>query len=275
MVMVIVLITTMIACNKDAQSAQQASQNEISLDSCLLADTTSFVKNNGERCVIYADAKIVFPKAMHDKAKTEQLQRLFAAFVLNAPDSLNLNDAMRATVSNSLHQYDFVDQSSDEAEEDESSDEQVVYKYNTTTTVSVCYNKNNVVTFCKREVVKKNDQMTSDTHRYYSFDLGAVSYIDLHKLFRDDALADVTQLLRQQLLTQNNVTTDDQLNDMGYFNVDNLMVTRNFCFDDEGVTWTYLPGQLAIDAVGEPTIHINYDLLAPLMCDGSVLKQIF
>ena len=272
-VAVIMLTVTMIACQNGTQKPSSGA-GEVLLDSCRLTDTTSFVKSNGERCAIYADANIVYPKTFKDHAATEQLQRLFAAFVLNAPDSLNLEDAMHATVSNTLHQYDFVEQWSNEDEADEEADAQLVYKYNTLTTVRVCYNNNDVITFCKNEVVKKNDKTTSETNRYYSFDLTTMSYIDLHKLFREDALTDVTQLLRAQLLKQNNVTSDDQLNDLGYFNVDNLTVTRNFCFSDKGVTWSYLPGQLAIDAVGEPIILLSYDQLMPLACEGSILNRL-
>lgn len=272
-VAVIALTVTMIACQNGTQKSSSEA-GEVLLDSCRLTDTTSFVKSNGERCAIYADATIVYPKTFRDHAATEQLQRLFAAFVLNAPDSLNLEDAMHATVSNTLHQYDFVEQWPSEEEADEEADAQLVYKYNTLTTVRVCYNHNDVITFCKNEVVKKNDKTTSETNRYYSFDLSTMSYIDLHKLFREDALTDVTQLLREQLLNQNNATSDDQLNDMGYFNVDNLTVTRNFCFSDEGVTWSYLPGQLAIDAVGEPKILLSYDQLMPLACDGSIINRL-
>ena len=272
-VAVIVLTVTMIACQNGTQKSSPEAGSVV-LDSCRLTDTTSFVKSNGERCAIYADANIVYPKKFQDHAATEQLQRLFAAFVLNAPDSLNLEDAMHATVSNTLHQYDFVEQWPNDEEADEEADAQLVYKYNTLTTVRVCYNNNDVITFCKNEVVKKNDKTTSETNRYYSFDLTTMSYIDLHKLFREDALTDVTQLLRTQLLKQNNATSDDQLNDLGYFNVDNLTVTRNFCFSDKGVTWSYLPGQLAIDAVGEPKILLSYDQLMPLACDGSILNRL-
>lgn len=268
----IVLNITMIACNNGDQKTATGT-GEVQIDSCRLTDTTSFIKSNGERCAIYADATIVYPKSFGNHAATEQLQRLFAAFVLNAPDSLNLEDAMRATVTNTLHQYDFVEQLPNDLVADEDTEAQLVFKYNTLTTVRVCYNDNNVLTFCKNEVVKKNDKTTSETNRYYSFDLSAMSYIDLHKLFRDDALTDVTQLLRAQLLEQNNATSDDQLNDLGYFNVDNLTVTRNFCFGDEGMTWSYLPGQLAIDAVGEPKIQLSYDKLAQLACDGSIINR--
>ncbi|MBR1727534.1 MAG: DUF3298 domain-containing protein [Muribaculaceae bacterium] len=268
-----VLTTTLLSCQGTTTTGAETQQGKVKLDSCRLSDTTSFVKSNGERCAIYADANIIYPLSLADKASTEQLQRLFAAFVLNAPDSLSLTDALRATVSNTLHQYDFVEQTvDDQTTEDDGA--QVVYNYNTTTTVTVNYNQHDIITFCKTEMVRKNDHVTSVTHRYYSFDLQNMAYIDLHKMFRDEAMADVTALLRARLLEQNKATSDDKLNDMGYFNVDNLSVTRNFYFDQDGVTWSYLPSQLAVDAVGEPQITLTYDQLAPLACDGSVINRL-
>ncbi len=132
---IIVLTVTMVGCHGSSTEGTASHGQAVALDSCRLSDTTSFVKSGGERCAIYADAHIVYPKGFNNKAATEQLQRLFAAFVLNAPDSLNLNDAMRATVSNTLHQYDFVElPADDQGAEDDGA--QLVYKYNTTTTVN-------------------------------------------------------------------------------------------------------------------------------------------
>lgn len=265
------LLVIVVACGHNTVSADDESVSVV-VDECHLSDTTSFVKSNGERCAIYADASILYPKTFKDKAHTEQLQRMFAAFVLNAPDSVSMDDAMHATVSNSLHQYDFVVQWPEE-DEDDMRDTPPVYKYNTTTTVTVQFNQKDIITFCKTEVIKKNDKVTSVTHRYYSFDLVGMSYVDLHQLFREDAMAEVTQLLRAQLLEQNKVTNDDQLNDLGYFNVDNLSVTRNFFFDDKGMTWSYLPSQLAVDAIGEPQISLTYEKLMPLCNDNSLINR--
>ena len=203
----------------------------------------------------------------------DSLQRLFAAYVLESGDSLSLQDAMRQVVSNSMHQYDFMQEPVAKDEADESSD-LATLKYATSTRVTPIYNRNGVVTFERVDVVKKNDKVTSVTHRYYNFDVESQTFIDVNRLFRDDAVADVCQLLRQQLLNQNNVSGNEQLNDLGYFNVENIMVTRNFYFDDKGVTWSYLPNELAVEAVGEPKITIPYADLKSALCDGSIIDRL-
>ena len=81
-------------------------------------------------------------------------------------------------------------------------------------------------------------------------------------------------MLRQQLLAQNNATGNEQLNDLGYFNVENITVSRNFYFYDKGVTWSFLPNELAVEAVGEPKISSAYSDLEPSLCENSIIERL-
>jgi len=265
------LLTTLLMPSCRGGAGGHASVNDtVAIKTQRLSDTTSFVKSNGERMAIYADATIQYP------ASGDSLQRLFAQYVLEGGDTLTLADAMRLVVTNSLHQYDFmtVPQTDEGAQDEAETDAEVIYKYNTSTRVTPIYNRNGVVTFVRLDVVKKNDKVTSVTHRYYSFDCTTPGFIDVNNLFRDDALSDLCQLLQQQLLSQNNATGNDDLTDMGYFNVENITVTRNFYFDENGMTWSYLPNELAVEAVGEPTITIPYGELQQFECENSLLSRI-
>ena len=261
------------SCSKSGKSSGGDGKPAVTVKSQRLNDSSSFMMSNGERCTIIADATIDYPVKAEDGTPMDSLQKLFAAYVLESGDSLSLQDAMRQVVTNSMHQYDFMVEpvSQEELAEDEG---MATLKYATSTRVTPIYNKNGVVTFERVDVVKKNDKVTSVTHRYYSFDVETQTFIDLTRLFREDAVADVCQLLKQQLLKQNNATGNEQLNDLGYFNVENISVTRNFYFDDKGVTWSYLPNELAVEAVGEPKIFIPYGDLTDYLCDDSILERL-
>ena len=263
----------MFSCGKMKSGKTDDSKPAVIVKTEQLSDNSSFTMSNGERCTIVADATIDYPVSAGGGVPMDSLQRLFAAYVLESGDSLSLQDAMRQVVSNSMHQYDFMQEPVAKDEADESSD-LATLKYATSTRVTPIYNRNGVVTFERVDVVKKNDKVTSVTHRYYNFDVETQTFIDVNRLFRDDAVADVCQLLRQQLLNQNNVSGNEQLNDLGYFNVENIMVTRNFYFDDKGVTWSYLPNELAVEAVGEPKITIPYADLKSALCDGSIIDRL-
>jgi len=264
------------SCNKSSSGSSGDASPAVMVKSQQLSDTSAFTMANGERCTIVADAAIEYPANTADGTPVDSLMHLFAVYVLESGDSLSLQDAMHQVVSNSMHQYDFMQEPVGEsvAAEAVEGDNQATLRFATSTRVTTIYNKNGVVTFERVDVVKKNDKVTSVTHRYYSFDVDTQTYIDVNRLFRDEAIADVCQLLRAQLLAQNNATGNEQLNDLGYFNVENISVTRNFYFDDKGVTWSYLPNELAVEAVGEPRITISYKDLKPSLCEGSIIERL-
>ncbi len=271
---ILLSITSLLfSCGKNGANKVDDGKPAVILKTQQLSDKSSFTMSGGERCTITADASIDFPVNTADGMAVDSLQRLYAAYVLESGDSLSLQEAMRQVVANSMHQYDFMQEPVDKNETDEGEGLTTV-KYATSTRITPIYNKHGVVTFERVDVVKKNDKVTSVTHRYYSFDVETQTFIDVNRLFRDDAIADVCQLLRQQLLKQNNASGNEQLNDMGYFNVENIMVTSNFYFDDKGVTWSYLPNELAVEAVGEPRITIPYNELKDYLCEESVITKL-
>jgi len=274
----ILLSITMLlfSCDKSGMGKGGDGMPSVIVKSQHLSDTSAFTMSNGERCTIFADATIDYPVSMAEGVVLDTLQRLFAAYVLESGDTLTLSEAMRQVVANSMHQYDFMAEpvNNDVAVEVGEEADLNTLKYATSTRVSPIYNKNGVVTFERVDVVKKNDKVASVTHHYYSFDVEAQAYIELNHLFRDDAVADVCQLLKQQLLKQNNAAGNEQLNDLGYYNVENITVTRNFYFDDNGITWSYLPNELAVEAVGEPRIFIPYGQLASSQCDNSIIERL-
>ena len=272
-VMLLSLTMLIASCGKGGKGKANNGKPAVTVKTQQLNDKSTFKLSNGEVCTIVADAVIDYPVATVEGLALDSLQRLFAAYVLESGDSLSLQEALRQTVANSMHQYDFIDEpmSDDEIADVEG---QTTINYATSTRVTPIYNKNGVVTFERVDVVKKNSKVTAVTHRYYSFDVESQTYIDVNRLFRDDAIADVCQLLKQQLLKQNNASGNEQLNDLGYFNVENITVSRNFFFDENGVTWSYLPNELAVEAVGEPKITIPYGDLTDFQCDNSILERL-
>ena len=251
------LMILTVSCSSNGSGLGGSSVDTVTV--ATISDTTSFKKSNGDICAIYSDASFSYPTSYIDDHSLEKLQHLYTTLVLDAPDSLSLNDAMHRCVSNSLHQYD-LSKSEDDQLSDYSIDESEPFlTYRSSSTVQLHYNKNGLVTFCRIDVVKKDTTVTSVTHMYYTFDLKTMSRVTVSNIVRDETIPQVTALLRARLLEQNKVANNDQLNELGYYNIDNLIVTQNFYFDEKGITWSYLPNKLAVSAVGEPHVTLTYD----------------
>ena len=262
------------ACSSNSSGGSFATSDTVTVATVKMSDTTTFKKNNGNVCAIYSDATFSYPTSYSDKNSLATLQKLYITYVLDANDTLSLNDAICNCVTNSLHQYDLT-QDEDESILNYGIDESEPYlTYHTSTTIQLHYNKNDLVTFCRIDVVKKDSTITSITHKYYTIDLKTMSLVDISNIVRDDAQNQLTALLRSRLLEQNKVENNDQLNELGFYDIDNLIVTSNFFFDESGITWSYLPNKLEVSAVGEPHITLSLDEIKPLICENSIINRI-
>lgn len=268
------LMILTVSCSSNGSGLSGSSVDTVTVATIKISDTTSFKKSNGDICAIYSDASFSYPTSYIDDHSLEKLQHLYTTLVLDAPDSLSLNDAMHRCVSNSLHQYDLSKSEDDQLSDYNIDESEPFLTYRSSSTVQLHYNKNGLVTFCRIDVVKKDTTVTSVTHMYYTFDLKTMSRVTVSNIVRDETIPQVTALLRARLLEQNKVANNDQLNELGYYNIDNLIVTQNFYFDEKGITWSYLPNKLAVSAVGEPHVTLTYDELKPMACDLSIINRI-
>ncbi|MBQ0119754.1 MAG: DUF3298 domain-containing protein [Bacteroidales bacterium] len=266
----------MVGCGSSSSADKTYTGDTVSVEIYKMSDSSSFVKSSGERCNVIVEASVAIPvKYGKNDDDVKTLNDLINRYVLDCGDSLTIKDGVAHMLNGTLHQYDFSDAPDDNEiiEGDEPTDN-AVQTFTTSINIYVIYNKFNVLTLCKVEMLKKDDQVSSISHKYYNFDMKNHCFIDLNKVFNEDALSMVNNELRNELKRSNKVSNDDQLNELGYYNIDNLNVTNNFYFEDKGITWSYLPNELAVEALGEPKVTMPYEVLEPYINEKSVIKYI-
>lgn len=240
-----------------------------------LSLTSAFTKSNGKVCHQRVTLKVAYPKHYKDDKTTAHLQELCAKVVLDAPDSVDIVQAI------ALYGRSIIIQDSPQVamtapvdstllDEGEFTD---VDSISTTINVSTQYNSHGILTLCREEIVTKNNLETSRIHRYFNIDLEAMALIEVNRMFKDVHIDNITTLLTHQLMAQNEVSTEDQLSDMGYFNLPIVEVSNNFYFTADGITWCYEPNTLAVATIGEPKIHLTFDELSDFYLENSVLNR--
>ena len=271
----IMLIVALCSCSSCNDSESEAGDVTVAADS--VVETGAFKKSNGETCEMKVSLVVSYPQAYKDAESLAQLQQLFKSTLLKAQESASVKDAMKICAksmiySNTPSQYGNTRSSADIAGGDV--DEIDIDRFESRVVINVIYNANDVITFCREESIDKNGQHTSTSHHYTSFDLKEMKKITLSDLFRDDCLDKVTAQLKTKLMDDKGASNDDELNEMGYFNLPNLSVTNNFFFTSKGVTWSYDPSVIAVASVGEPTINLNYDDLQDFLSDNSIINRL-
>ncbi len=259
-------------------SDNDATLGEVTMATDSLVETGSFKKSNGELCEMKVTLVVSYPQALNDSTKLQQLQQLFITHLLKSPKGTSsVKEAMKLYAKSLVSQntpsidgethpsIDTVNMSFDEVDID---------RFEPRITIKAVYNDNDLLTICREESISKNGQNTSLSHHYVSFDLQQMKRVTLGDMFRDDSFDKLTAQLKEKLMDDKGASNEDELNDLGYFNLPNLSVTSNFFFTSRGVTWSYDSSVIAVASVGEPTINIDYDDLEPFYSDNSILKRL-
>lgn len=270
-VSVMALLVAVTGCKNGIAGGASSYADSVVIKKVVVADTSSFALTAGGQCAVNVMANINYPDYYVDADATGQLRQLFARYVLNAADTIDFNDAFTAYVKTVLAQYGI---SEDETIDHVESDYVSVYSYDNNTDIGVVYNGNNVLGICRAEEVKKNGATTMLTHRYYNFDLKNMTLIGVDNLFSEAVIDDVAQMIKEKLMKQNNVKSEEDLINLGFFNLDNLKVTDNFYFTDNSVVWSYVPYEIALYSVGETEVELSFDEIDDYLVEDSPVYYI-
>ena len=234
----------------------------------------SFKKSNGELCKLKTTVVISFPKEYKDKGTTQKLQHLYNAVVLNSSENVeDTKKALNVFAKSLMMQNSTEDDDTNTPVNEEDFDQIDIDNFELNVKISNVYNNNDLLTFCREDIVKKNDQITSVTHHYVTIDLLSMKKVTLSDLFLNEDNSLVTQMLKTTLMETEGVSSEDELNQLGYYNLPNLSVTSNFYFTDKGIIWSYAPGEIAVTSVGETTIMLPFEELMRFNNENSLLSR--
>ena len=251
-------------------------ESEVTLATDSIVEQSSFKKSNGEMCKIKTTIIAAYPSQYKDKWALEKLQQLFNTTVLMSPAKVtSIKEALSARAKALMAQNNTSDPSTEGEEGVNESDFDPIDigDFEIIVRISSVYNQKQLLSFSIEKVVMKNRQVTSTSHRYVNLDLNEMRRVGISDLFSSENLSKITQMLKSKLMEKEDVHNEDELNQLGYYNLPNLSVTNNFFFTDEGVTWSYEPNEIAVAAVGEPTILMPFEDLMQFSSDKSLLNR--
>lgn len=160
----------------------------------------------------------------------------------------------------------------DEHGEDLQSNE--FYSYHETLTNEVRFNQSNILSF---QVNQTNDKGGAAT--YISLNNFVVNLKTQELLLEDDIFAPGYEITLQQLFTnslmlQNDVSNISDLEDLGYFGIQEIMPNKNFLIDDQGITYTFNKGEYSAYPLSAPVVSIPFNDLRMLLKPNTVISKI-
>jgi hypothetical protein len=141
------------------------------------------------------------------------------------------------------------------------------------TSGKIVYNRNDLLSF----VVFKEFYFggAHGGHQYNNcvIDLKTGRKITEDEIFINDYQDDLAKIIVDAIASSNNVEITE-LEDIGFFNVNEIYPNKNFFVDETGITFTYNEYDIAAYVVGAVSVQIEYAKILHLMRRDSPISEI-
>ena len=148
----VAIMLAMSACKNVASVGSMFSDADtVAIATVSKSDTSWFALTTGGRCDVDASVNISYPAGYKDAETTDKMKHLFVQHVLELADSISFDECPDLYLRGMLNQYGI---SSDEKAEHVEDDYVSVYRYSNITDIGVVFNRSNILSFCRYEVIR-------------------------------------------------------------------------------------------------------------------------
>lgn len=123
------------------------------------------------------------------------------------------------------------------------------------------------------------ENYTGGAHGAHSYNNHVVNLktgkpITEEEIFVDNYQDNLARILVDQIAKQNNVSDAKELENIGFFSVDEIFPNGNFLVDETGITYSFNEYEIAAYVVGVTNVHLPYKEIRYLLRDDSPISQL-
>lgn len=261
------------ACHSDSQKVVE---NEIRFDS-LTVEKIYHIKEIQTNPSCSLQIKFLFPVAYENPTLLKTIQQQFViSFLGEEYAEWSPQEAVNKYVENHFNEYkkQEVDFESD-IKSHESEPVEAWYSSREIMNDSILYNQNNLLSFV---VYKEYDTGGAPyhIHNYMNrvIDLKTGQRVTEQEIFIEDYQDDLAKIIVDAIALHNNVDEVSDLENIGFFNVNEIYPNKNFYVDEVGITYTFNEYDIAAYVVGVTSVRLSYDKIRHLLRKESPIAHI-
>ena len=254
---------------------KKASENSITFDSISVEKTYHLLDNpDNPNCNL--EIKFVYPRKYSDKEVLKNLQRQFVSSYFGENyEQLSPEEAVRKYTDDYLAAYKDLEE--DYKAEVAKSDETPVgswFSYYEMSSDDIAFNQDDIISY-----TVSFENYTGGAHGAHSYNNHVVNLktgkpITEEEIFVDNYQDNLARILVDQIAKQNNVSDAKELENIGFFSVDEIFPNGNFLVDETGITYSFNEYGIAAYVVGVTNVHLPYKEIRYLLRDDSPISQL-
>lgn len=278
-----------ISCNNDNKSTF-TKENLVQFDT-LIVNKKHHLRNDSANPSCELNVQLVFP-IESGKSDLKKLQQLFIHETLGQIfENLTPYEAVDQYVENFIKNYEadarifdeemielenhptLIPQTKDEEHENELQSN-IFYTYYESLSNKIHFNQSNLLSFQVNQSNNKGEAATYSSFNNFVINLKTGSLLTESDIFAPGYDVALQQLFANSLMQQNEVKSISDLEDLGYFGIQEIMPNRNFLINDEGITYTFNKGEYSAYPLSAPEVFIPFNELKMLLKPNTVVSKI-
>lgn len=276
------------ACNNATRSAFRAN-NHVDFDTIRVHERYHLDEDSTKP---YCDVQVVFIYPVTSSGtNVDTLQRSFVRHTLGTSyQSLMPTHAVNGYVKSFVENYrkdaaaykestsDIMELNALLSEEEIADSEHALkeqfYSYYESLSDSVAYNQYGLISFQVKQSNNKGGAISYDSYRNYVINIKNGSQVTENDIFNPGYDTALQSLIITSLLEQHGVKTILELEDLGFFGVQEIVPNRNFLLNDKGIIYTYNKGEYSAYQLDAPQVFIPYASIRSLLRVNSVAYKL-
>jgi hypothetical protein len=282
-------IMLMVSCGNSGSSKIKA-ENEISFDTISI-NKRQHLDNDSTRPFCDISVNFVYP-VKSAKTNLDTLQRFFVSNMFGPSfEDLKPLAAVEAYISNYIDNYShdaytYSESVSDmeelnalipgiDVDDSEHEIDKLFYSYYESLSDSITFNQHGILSF----QIKQSNSKGESASYYVSYsnhviNLNTGDQITEYDIFNAGYDKALQGLIITSLLEQNGVKTIDELEDLGFFGINEIVPNKNFLLNDKGIIYTYNKGEYSAYQLTAPQVFIPYNVIRSLLRENTIVSKL-
>ncbi len=277
------LALSLLSCN-NAMQKEKAAERSVELDTIRVAQRSHL---EGDTANPYCEISVEFIYPISSSGvNAATLQQFFTQNMLgNAFAEMTPEAAVEAYVKNYIENYtydaetyresvtdlkewnEFIPDTGLQDQEHRASGD--FYTYYESLSNRIVYNRHGVLSFQVEQSNSKGGATSFVSFRNWVIDVNSGKQVTENELFRAGYDQALQNLIISSLLEQNKVKSVEELEDLGFFGVREIVPNRNFLLTEKGITYTYNKGEYSAYQLDAPEVFIPYSAIRSLLRENT------
>lgn len=283
-----VMVWMLISCGNEGRSMFRA-ENNVVFDTIRVCERHHL---DGDTSKPYCDIRLEFVYPVTGSGyNTDTLQRLFVQHMFGTSyDSLTPDLAADAYVKSFIENYSADAGTYRETEKDrmelnalipgidisdnEHAEKDIFYSYYESLTDSIVYNQYGLIAFQVKQSNNKGGATSYNSYRNYVLNVHTGSQVTESDIFNAGYDTALQRLIVTSLLDQHKVKTVSELEELGFFGIQEIIPNRNFLLNEKGIIYTYNKGEYSAYQLDAPQVFIPYGAIRSLLRENTIVQKL-